>query len=107
MQIVAQLRSGASAVVLATALMALPAFGQSQAPQPAAQPSVQQNAPYSGAADAAAKRSPDSDCKSPNGSLGAKSPEQLQQALAASKTPTYTGPSDDAAKQAMATCGGQ
>ena len=99
---IAQLRSGASAVVIATMLMALPAFAQSQAPQTATQPSAQpgQTGLYSGPQDAAAKRTPDSDCKSPNGSLGAKSPEEVAKAIAASKTPTYTGSADEAAKQA-------
>ena len=109
MKMMSLLRSGGVAMSLAAAVIALPVLAQTQTqqPQPAAGPAPQQaqTGVYSGAADAAAQRTPDSDCKSPNEAMGAKSPEQLQQALAASKTPTYSGTAEEqAARQAAATC---
>jgi hypothetical protein len=106
MQIVSFVRTTALALAV-TGIGFGSALAQSQAP--AAVPDAHQaqpNAPYSGAGsgDAAAKQAPEG-CQSAGGALKAQTPEQLAQGL--QKQAPYKGAADDAAKNAMATCGGQ
>lgn len=112
MQIVSALRGAGVATVLVVATIAYaPAFAQDQF-QPSvtnAAPTghqVQPNAPYSGAGsgDAQAKQGPEG-CASVGGPIQPQTAAQLAQDP---KGPSpYDGKASGAAKNAMATCGGQ
>lgn len=105
MQIVSFLRTTALAFAVAGIGFGS-AFAQSQAPATANAHQAQANAPYSGAGsgDAQAKQSPEG-CQSAGGALKPQTPEQLAQGL--QKQAPYQGTADQAATNAMATCGGQ
>lgn len=109
MQIVSAFRRGTLAAALVVASIGFTsAFAQSQAPASGTAATQTQPATgvYSGAADAAAKQGPEG-CQSTAGALQAQSPQQLAQALKNSTPSPYDNKANGAAKNAMATCGGQ